>query len=505
MTTLRHNRLSYPVRKFATRDDWERYAAWLRRHTRVSLALDPAPPRTPLRAKVTDPVECEDVVIEKVAFESLPGYFVTGNLFRPLKRDRKKRMPVILCPHGHWQYGRLHDESVSGSVVARCVQLARMGAIVLSYDMIGYNDSCQLPQHRGMVEDHAWGLSTMGLQTWNSVRALDFLLELPGADAKRVGVTGCSGGGTQTFALGAVDDRVTAAAPICMVGYNFQGGCVCENAPLLRIDATSVELARLMAPKPVFLGSCTGDWTKDTPTLELPAVRAIHKLYGKAANVRGKHVDDGHNYNRPLREAVYGFFNRHLFGAKSTRAVRESPWRRPDLRDQMVWHGKDAPPAMSTKQLHDLWRESRRKALRKTRQGDLIKLLPHAMAIGSDGVGDVKPRGAKFNIDGDVITVTAARDQPKDRTDEVTHYHAYNPMPMAERVHEVIAAAQRAGKRVTLRGKGKAGTWCVLAASVCDNVKAVEADVKGTIDLPAFEQVGGMKTVKAALGRRWKG
>lgn len=504
MTQLRHNRMEYPVRRFRTRADWQAYARWLRQHARVSLALDPAPPRSPLKARIFDRFDGDGFTVEKVHFQSLPGFYVTGNLYRPATKPRGKQ-PAILCPHGHARYGRLHDDNVTVSIIARCVQLARMGATVFNHDMVGYNDACQTAHH-GFPEDHPWGLSLMSMQTWNSVRALDFLESFPGVDRKRIGVTGCSGGGTQTFTLGAIDERVAAAAPVCMASYHFQGGCQCENAPLLRIDATSVELTRLMAPKPVFLGSCTGDWTLNSPRVELPAVRAIHKLYGKASNVRGKHVDDVHNYNRPIREAMYGFFNHHLFGAKTPRPVREGDFARPDLSKLMVWHGITKPSPLRDKAMLDLWRDSRRKALRGAKSQHLVKLLPHVLAIGPDGVSDdLKPTGLQLNADGDTIIVSSSRRNHRDRSDEVLYCNSYNPTPTAQRAQEVIAAVQRHGRKVRLVGEREAGLWCVLAAAATNRVKAVEADVKGgrAVDLPSFEQIGGMKTVEAAVADRW--
>src|SRR5438045_7000341 len=135
-----------------------------------------------------------------------------------------------------------------------CVQLARMGCVVWQWDMLSDSDSHQFSravvhsfakQRPEMNSTENWGLyspqaeahlqSIMGLQTWNSIRSLDFLLSLPDVDPTRIGCTGASGGGTQTFMLCGIDDRVTAAVPAVMVSTAMQGGCVCENCSYLRV------------------------------------------------------------------------------------------------------------------------------------------------------------------------------------------------------------------------------------------------------------------------------
>jgi hypothetical protein len=151
----------------------------------------------------------------------------------------------------------------------------------------------------------------MGLQTWNSVRALDFLVGLPDVDARRLAVTGASGGGTQTFLLSAIDDRVAVAFPAVMVSANMQGGCVCENCSLLRIGTNNVELAAVFAPKPLAM-SAAKDWTHDMETVGLPELKQIYGLYGAANAVNAKFFPFPHNYNQQSREMMYNWFNQHL-------------------------------------------------------------------------------------------------------------------------------------------------------------------------------------------------
>ena len=167
------------------------------------------PERTPLHPVVFGEVKHDDYTVSKVFFESLPGFLVTGNLYRPLGPGP---FPAILSPHGHWAYGRLNAQNsslVSGP--GRAINLARQGFVVFSYDMIGYSDSQQLPHTFGGPRESLWGVSLGGLQLWNSLRSVDFLEGLPYVRRDAIVLTGESGGGTQTFLLAAVDDRIKVA------------------------------------------------------------------------------------------------------------------------------------------------------------------------------------------------------------------------------------------------------------------------------------------------------
>ncbi len=321
---------------------WKKRRGELRRQVLVSQGLWPLWEKTPLRARVYGRRDMGDYTVEKVHFESLPGFFVTGNLYRPTRIQGK--VPGVLCPHGHWGGGRFHDAGTNrvrwqivrgeerfqrggrSPLQARCVQLARMGCVVFHWDMIGYADSVQLA-HRPGVREHMntlqnWGFfspqaelrlqNMMGLQTWNSIRALDFLLSLPEVDPNRIAVTGASGGGTQTFMLCAVDDRPLVSVPAVMVSTAMQGGCTCENAPYLRIGTGNVELAALFAPKPQAL-IAANDWTKEMPTKGFPQLRQLYRLYGAANLVSlGAFLHFGHNYNSVSRHFMYQWMNRQL-------------------------------------------------------------------------------------------------------------------------------------------------------------------------------------------------
>ncbi len=334
-----------------TLEEWEERAELLRRRVLVSNGLYPLPERTPLNAVVHGKFERDGCTIEKVYFESVPGFHVTGLLFRPSGKNATpgKKYPAVLSPHGHG--GRLYDlgeegikkylanggekyaESGRYPKVARCVTLARLGCVTLLYDMIGYADNQQLSRQLGhgfskprpdFEGKKSWGLysaqaemqlqSIFGLQTWNSIRALDFLEALPDVDPSRIGVTGGSGGGTQSIMICAIDSRPIVAFPNGMVSSSMQGGCTCENASLLRIGTGNVELAALYAPKPQGM-TAANDWTKEmlVPGKGFPELKKLYGLYGKPDNVIcGDLLNFSHNYNYVTRKIMYEWFNKHL-------------------------------------------------------------------------------------------------------------------------------------------------------------------------------------------------
>ncbi len=312
----------------------------------AAAGLLPMPPKRLLNPRYGPAVEQNGIRIEPVALETLPGFWLGGNLYRPLESAPGSR-PAVLTPHGHWARGRLHHDEV-GSIPARCISLARQGYVVFAYDMVGYNDTGLAVSHRFAQNDRRamlWGVSLGGLQTWNSIRALDFLLSLPEVDGDRVGVTGASGGGTQTFLLCAIDDRWAAAAPVNMISAHFQGGCLCENLPGLRLggDAHNLQIAALAAPKPMLMVSCTGDWTANTPALEGPTVRRAYERYGVPERLEWVQFEAGHNYHRGSREAVYRFFGRWLLGADDPEQFTEQPLTVPSDEELLYFKDRQAP------------------------------------------------------------------------------------------------------------------------------------------------------------------
>ena len=313
-----------------SRGEWQSCAQDIREQILVSCGLRPMPEKVPLDAKVFGKIERDGYSVEKVYFKTYPGFYLAGNLYRPLGKGSGP-FPAILNPHGHWDKGRLADEE-AGSIPARCISFARQGMIAFSYDMVGYNDTRFAGDentHRKYGTsrtDQLWSINAMGLQLWNSIRALDFLESLPEVDRKRLACTGESGGGTQTFVLGAVDDRLAAQVPVVMVSHSMQGGCNCENAPGLRVKYSNMEIAAAAAPRPQLVVGATGDWTKTTMEIEGPAIAGIYKLLNEEDRFKYARFDFGHNYNKTTREAVYDWLGNRLLENPDPASLKERPY-----------------------------------------------------------------------------------------------------------------------------------------------------------------------------------
>ncbi len=368
----------FVVRHPASLEEWRGRAAYLREHILASAGLLPLPERTPLDPQVFDERKHEDYTVSKVYFESRPGFFVTGNLYKPIGAGP---FPAVLSPHGHWAYGRL-ENSESASVPGRAINLARQGFVVLTYDMIGFNDSRQLSHSFGGPRESLWGLTLAGLQIWNGIRSLDFLESLPEVDRGRIACTGASGGGTQTFLIAAVDERVRVAAPVNMISLHMQGGCLCENPPGLRLDTDNVELAATIAPRPLLMVSATGDWTSETMQLEYPEMRRFYALFEAEDRVHAVQMQAQHNYNRESREEVYAWLARWLKGAPPDVRVTETPFEPDRLRDVLVFLDRPLPGhAVTASELTEAWIDSAKRQLREADPLTLHRALLHALSL----------------------------------------------------------------------------------------------------------------------------
>jgi len=286
---------------YKTLDEWQARARNIRKGILRGAGLSRMPDKCPLKPISHSRRELDGYSVENVAFEALPGYFVTGNLYRPA--GLKGPFAGVLCPHGHFPGGRLRSDQQY-----RCATLARMGAIVFAYDMVGWADSDQV-KHGDP--------NALAFQLWDSIRAVDYLLSMKEVDPERIAVTGASGGGTQTFLLAAVDDRVAVSAPVVMVSAHFFGGCNCESGmPIHRSEThetNNAEIAALAAPRPQLIVSDGKDWTKNVPKVELPYIKRVYSLYGAEDRIENLHLEDeDHDYGYSKRVGMYKFMAKHL-------------------------------------------------------------------------------------------------------------------------------------------------------------------------------------------------
>ncbi len=284
-----------------TKEAWEARKATIRQGILSTAGLWPLPVKTPLQPVVHGRREYGGYAVENVFFESIPGFYVSGNLYSPLPLP--KVVPTILLPHGHFERGRFEPD-----LQHLAATIARMGAYAFTYDMVGYNDSMQVTHENPRA---------FQMQLWDSIRALDFALALPGADISRVGVSGASGGGTQTFILAAVDDRVTTTAPVVMVSSYFFGGCICESGmPIHKgngYKTNNAEIAAMTAPRPQLLVSIGLDWSRFEPVLEYPFMQHYYGLYGATDMLEQFHIpNEKHDYGPSKRAPVFEFFAKHF-------------------------------------------------------------------------------------------------------------------------------------------------------------------------------------------------
>ncbi|HME53042.1 MAG TPA: acetylxylan esterase [Candidatus Lokiarchaeia archaeon] len=279
--------------------EWQARRQTIREGILKHAGLFPLPKRTPLNVVTHGLRELNGYAVENVIFESVPGFFVSGNLYRPLHPPENELIPVISRPHGHKKNARFQPEYQTMNAT-----LARMGAMNFIYDMVGFGENQQVPHNYPRV---------LMFQIWNSMRVLDFLVGLDGVDATRVGMTGESGGGTQTFLCSALDNRVTAPAPLIQVSSGFFGGCTCESGmPIYKgqgYKTNFAEIAALAAPRPQLIVSDGNDWTRMVPKREFPFIKSVYRLHGAENKVENVHLqNDVHDLKENKRQAVYKFY-----------------------------------------------------------------------------------------------------------------------------------------------------------------------------------------------------
>jgi len=295
-----------------TLDDWKKQQPELRRQLLEMLGLDPLPPRTPLKAQITGRVERPRYRIEKLVFQSMPGLYVTGNFYVP--KDSAKPSPTILYLCGHSP----HPLGAKFQYQDRAIWFASYGFPCLVLDTLEFGEVAGI--HHGTHDLNMWhwlslGYTPAGTEVWNAIRALDYLVTRSEVDAKRIGLTGISGGGAMTWYTAAVDERIAAAAPVCST-FTFgsqakdwlaRGQCDCiYYHGTYAWDFPIV--GALIAPRPLLILSGQKDtiFPPDGYHEVFQRAKKVYDLYAGASSDRIREVDDNVAHSDPplfLREA----------------------------------------------------------------------------------------------------------------------------------------------------------------------------------------------------------
>ncbi len=284
--------------------EWEARKVRLKKCIQEQLQLNNMPALPASKPVITPVRTFNGYTVENIAIEILPGVWINGSLYKPLKH--KGKIPVILNPDGHWQ-----DHRYRADCQLRCAAFARMGAMAFSYDLFAWGESTLQFKY----EDHRRSLAQT-MQALGAIRILDYLLLLKEADTGRVAITGGSGGGSHTVLMSAIDNRIKVAAPVVSLSSYFYGGCPCESGmDIFSCEGrtNNVEIAAMMAPLPQLVVSDGSDWTDKMPEHDFPYLQKMYDWYGKKTNVENVHLPtEKHDFGISKRKAVYSFMAKHL-------------------------------------------------------------------------------------------------------------------------------------------------------------------------------------------------
>jgi dienelactone hydrolase len=301
----------------ASRKEWDERKARLREKTFAAMGSFPDKP-CPLEPREIAVLKRDGYRIEKLLFQSRPDVWVTASAYVP--EPAKGKLPAALAVHGHWPWAR-RDPVVQ----ARCLGLVKLGFLVLAVDAFGAGERHPTPgrgaYHGALLGSSLWpvGQTLLGLQVYENRRAVDYLLGRPEVDGDRLGITGASGGGNQSMYAGALDERFRVVVPVCSVG-NFQAylhaaACVCEILPGVLRFTEEGDVLGLVAPRALMVVSATKDafqFSVGEAKKSLERTAAIFKLHGAEEKLRHAIFESGHDYNREMREAMYGWMTRWL-------------------------------------------------------------------------------------------------------------------------------------------------------------------------------------------------
>jgi dienelactone hydrolase len=329
--------------------EWEGKRPRLKREFLDMMGLWPLPEKTDLKATVTGMLERPGVVIEKLHYQSKPGLYVTGNLYRP--KDDSKKYPAILYVCGHTSKGRDGNKTAFQD---HGLWFAKYGYVCLVVDTLQLGEIAGI--HHGTYNLDRWwwhdrGYTPAGVECWNGVRGIDYLVSRPDVDSDRIGVTGISGGGATTCWVAAADDRVKVAVPVSGISdlesyvsnKVINGHCDCMFFyNTYRWEWTTV--LALHAPKPLLFANSDNDsiFPMDGNRRIIARLRTGYDMLGAKGNVDDYVSKGGHAYRPDLRFAVFAFLNKHL--KNDTSPVKDADFPTIDGKDLRVFpEDKDLP------------------------------------------------------------------------------------------------------------------------------------------------------------------
>jgi cephalosporin-C deacetylase-like acetyl esterase len=299
--------------------EWQARRPRLRQEYLDMLGLWPLPEKAPLHATVTGTLGHGDVVIEKLHYQSRPGLYVTGNLYRPRKAAGK--LPAVLYVCGHSGRGRDGNKTAFQD---HGLWFAHNGYVCLVIDTLQLGEVPGI--HHGTYREGRWwwqarGYTPAGVECWNGIRGLDYLVSRPEVDATRLAVTGISGGGAATFWIAAADERVRCAVPVSgmsdlesyVTNKVINGHCDC----MFLVNTYGWEwttIAALVAPRPLLFCNSDNDriFPMDGNRRIIARLRRLYKLYDKPDLVDDYVSEGGHDYRPDLRIAAFKWINKHL-------------------------------------------------------------------------------------------------------------------------------------------------------------------------------------------------
>ncbi|MDP6442968.1 MAG: acetylxylan esterase, partial [Pirellulaceae bacterium] len=308
-------------------EQWKSQRLRLRRQLIRSLGGFPRE-HAPLNPRVVGEFQRDGYRVQRIVLQTRPGIEMTANAYVPAGGGKH---PAVLCVHGHWRGAKQEP-----TVQRRCMGLAKLGFFVLAVDAFGAGErgiGKALGEYHGeMVAGTLWptGLSLAGLQVYENMRAVDYLQSRPEVDGDKIGVTGTSGGGNQTMYAGALEERFKCVVPACSVGtyqsYLGAACCMCEVTPGAMTYTEEAGVLALVAPRALMLINASRDafqFSIGEAKKSIDNARPIFRLYGRAENARHATFESKHDYNQPMREAMYGWMTLHLKGEGDGEPIAE--------------------------------------------------------------------------------------------------------------------------------------------------------------------------------------